>query len=282
MVVLWILNSPTSLANFKPFKNLCLMICDVYNPFLFRFNNIFILFNYFFCFFRILYFSASLFKSSNCTTSSMIIESNNCFFISSFNRHFAFLLSAKPFHIYKQKIITIVPNLKQKCLSKLIFFCKFRSKKITSSAVIFSLSHSSFKVLSINSWVSGNLLLTVSKTAKAIFSRFLFITTRVCSLIFYYSALRSKNYLKLFYIDSWYMILNMVIERWLVFKISIYNHETLWLVFKISKYCHETWWLVFKISKYGHKTLWLIFKIYVKTRMNKIPRILFKILINYS
>ena len=109
-----------------------------------------------------------------------------------------------------------------------------------------------------NSWVSGNLLLTV----KAIFSRFLSIlTTCTSSLIFYYSTLCSKKYLKLFYIDSWYMILNMVIERWLVFKISKYSHETLWLVFKIFKHSHETLWLVFKISKYGHKTLWLLFKI---------------------
>ena len=33
----------------------------------------------------------------------MISESNNYFFISSFDRHFVFLLSAKPFRIYKQK-----------------------------------------------------------------------------------------------------------------------------------------------------------------------------------
>ena len=32
------------------------------------------------------------------------------------------------------------------------------------------------------------------------------------------------------------MILNMVIERWLVFKIFKYSHKTLWLVFEISKY----------------------------------------------
>ena len=48
------------------------------------------------------------------------------------------------------------------------------------------------------------------------------------------------------------------------------------LVFKISKYVHEALWLVFKISKYGHKTIWMGFKIYVKKRMNKIPRTLFK------
>ena len=105
----------------KSFKNLSLMICDVYNPFIFRFNNIFI---------RLIIFTASpgsyvssacLFKLSNSTNSSMVIESNNCFFISSFDRRFAFLLSAKPFRIYKQKIITLIPNLKQKCLSKLIF-----------------------------------------------------------------------------------------------------------------------------------------------------------------
>ena len=114
------------------------MVCDVSNPLLFCFDNIFIPFTYFCCFFRILYFSASLFKFSNSATSSMIIESNSCFFISSFDRCFAFLLSAKPFHIYKQKIIiTLVPNLKQKCLSKLIFFCKFRSKKLPHCSHLF-------------------------------------------------------------------------------------------------------------------------------------------------
>ena len=107
-------------------------ICDVYNPFLFRFNNIFIPFNYFFCFFKILYYSTSLFKSSNSRFSSKTIDSNNSFFISSFDRRFVFLLFAKPFHIHKQKkIITIVPNIKQKCLSKLIFvFASLEAKKL--------------------------------------------------------------------------------------------------------------------------------------------------------
>ena len=44
----------------------------------------------------------------------------------------------------------------------------------------YSISHSSFKVLSINSFVPGNVLLTAFKTAKAVFSRVLSIlTTRV-------------------------------------------------------------------------------------------------------
>ena len=42
------------------------------------------------------------------------------------------------------------------------------------------------------------------------------------------------------------MILNMVVERWLVFKISKYSHEKLRLVFKMFKYDYETLWLVFK------------------------------------
>ena len=37
-----------------------------------------------------------------------MIDSNNCFFISSFDNRFVFLLSSAPFHIYKQKITTIV------------------------------------------------------------------------------------------------------------------------------------------------------------------------------
>ena len=111
------------------FKNHSLIKCDVYNPFLF----VLIISSY-----RLIIFaafsgsctsSASLFKSSNSRFSSMIIESSNRFFASSLDLGFVFLLSTEPFHIYKQKINTLVPNLKQKYLSKLIF-CKFRSKKL--------------------------------------------------------------------------------------------------------------------------------------------------------
>ena len=95
--------------------------------------------------------------------------------------------------------------------------------------------HSSFKTLSINSFVLGNVLLIASKTAKAVFSRFLSILiTQACSLTFYFGALRSRKYLFLFYTHSWYLIPNMIIECWLVFKISKYGHETLCLVFKIE------------------------------------------------
>ena len=104
------------------------MKCDVYNSFLFCFNNIFIPLNYFCCFFRILYFSASLFKSSNSRFSSMIIESNNCFFISS--RLFAFLLSATPFHIYKQKNNHYSTTSKTKMFIKAIFFTSLQAKKL--------------------------------------------------------------------------------------------------------------------------------------------------------
>ena len=152
------------------------MICNVYNPLLFRFNNIFIPFNYFRCFFRVLYLFCFFFKSWNSRISSMIIESNDNFFTSSLDWRFVFLLSTEPFHIYKQEINTLVPNLKQKYLSTLIF-CKFKSNKITSSTAIPSFSHYSYKVLSINSFVSGNILLTAFKTAETIFSRFLSILT---------------------------------------------------------------------------------------------------------
>ena len=83
-----------------------------------------------------------------------------------------FYLSTKSFTSINKKIINMVPNLKKKYLSKLIFFCKFRSKKNTSSAVIFYFSNSYFKAISINSFVSRNALLTASKPAKTIFNRF--------------------------------------------------------------------------------------------------------------
>ena len=146
-------------------------------------------------------------------------------------------------------------------------FLLLNLSKTISSAVIFSFSHSSRRVFSINSWVSGNLLLTASKTAKAILSRFLSIlTTRACSLIFNYSALCSKKYVKLFYTDSWYMIhdtwymiLNMVIERWLIFKISKYGYETLWLVFKIFKHCCRALWAPARCIKYPYKLFIALF-----------------------
>ena len=195
------------------------------------------------------------------------MESNNCFFISSFK------INVSPFYYLLhlstsiKKKFTTVPNLKQKCLSKLIFFASLEAKKITSSAVIFSFSHFSFKVLSINSFVSGNVLLTAFKTAKAIINRFLStLTTRACSLIFYFSALCFKKYLKLFYTHSRYMIPNM--ERWLVFKISKYSHKTLWLVFKISRYGHVSGYEYLKYSRLSYKRRLLIWT--------------FKILINYS
>ena len=145
MVVLWVPNSLTSVSNFSFSLNLLKTFPWWYATFMIPLFFALIISSY-----RLIIsavfsgsciFSASLFKSSNSTTLSMIIESNNCFFI--YYRCFAFLLSAKPFHIYKQKNNRYSTNLKQKCLSKLIFFA----------------SLDSFKVLSINSWVSGNLLL---------------------------------------------------------------------------------------------------------------------------
>ena len=101
----------------------------------------------------------------------MIMKSNNYFFISSFDRRF-FLPIYQVFHIYKQKNYQYGTKSKKKIFIQAIFFCKFRSKKITSSAVIFSFSNSYFKAISINSFVSRNALLTASKPAKTIFNRF--------------------------------------------------------------------------------------------------------------
>ena len=133
MVVLWIPNSLTSLANFSFSLNLLKTCPWRYATFIIPLFYVLIISSY-----RLIIFpafsgsctsSASSFKSSNSRFSSMIIESSNRFFASSLDLGFVFLLSTEPFHIYKQKINTLVPNLKQKYLSKLIF-CKFRSKKL--------------------------------------------------------------------------------------------------------------------------------------------------------
>ena len=110
--ILWIPNSLTSLTNFSFSLNL-LNTCPWWNatliiPFFFvlMISSYLLITSAAFSSSRIS--SASLFKSSNSTTSSMIIDSNNYSFISSFDGRFVFLLPATPFHIYKQKIITIV------------------------------------------------------------------------------------------------------------------------------------------------------------------------------
>ena len=101
MVVLWDPNTDELsklFLFFKSFKNLSLVIGDVYNPFIFCFNNIFIPFNHFCCFFRILRFFQLL---------CLDRQIHNFFFISSFDERFdkpfRQTLSVKPFHIYKQK-----------------------------------------------------------------------------------------------------------------------------------------------------------------------------------
>ena len=88
------------------FKNYFLMKKDVHNPFLF----VFIISSY------PLIISAAF--SCSCISLTFLFK------------RFAFLLSATPFHIYKQKIITLVSSLKEKCLFRLIFFCKFRNKTL--------------------------------------------------------------------------------------------------------------------------------------------------------
>ena len=150
-----------------------------------------------------------------------------------------------------KKIITIIPNLK--CLSKLFLFCKFRSKKnyLVCSHLFF---FTSFFWSTINKFIfSRNVLLTTVKTTKATFSRFLSIlTTRACSLIFYFSALCFKMYLKLFYTYSWCM---MVIERWLVFKISKYSHKALWSFYYYKLFIASRW-LIIEMLKTLYKKFW--------------------------
>ena len=188
MVVLWTPNSLASVTNFSFSLNLFSTCLWWYVTFIISFFFVLIIYSY-----RLIISaaisgscisSASLFKSSNSRTLSMIIESDNCFFISSFDRRLPFHYLPNLSLSINKKIITIVPNLKQKYLSKLTFFCKFRSKKNYFICSYLFFSHSPFKVLSINSFVLGNILLTASKTVKAIFSRFLSILTTRVSLIF--------------------------------------------------------------------------------------------------
>ena len=131
MVVLWIPNSLTSLANFSFSLNL-LKICPWWNAtFIIPFFFVLITSSYRLivsvAFSRSCTSLTSLFISSNSTTSSLIIS-----FLS------LLLTDVLPFYYLphvstsiNKKIIPIVPNLKQKCLSKLIFFFfwKFRSKR---------------------------------------------------------------------------------------------------------------------------------------------------------
>ena len=108
MVTLWIPNSLTSLANFSFSLNFLKTCPWWYATFIIPFLLVLIIFSYCLIIFAAFpgsctSLSASLFKSSNSRFSSMIIESSNRFFISSFDTRFVFLPSAKPFHIYKQK-----------------------------------------------------------------------------------------------------------------------------------------------------------------------------------
>ena len=100
MVVLWISNSQMSLANisFKSFKNLSLMICNVYDTFFCCFNNIFIPLIIIAAFSGSCTSSASLFKSSNFRFWSSVFES---FFISSF-------LSLQSFHFLSLLLIWVL------------------------------------------------------------------------------------------------------------------------------------------------------------------------------
>ena len=118
MVVLWIPNLPTSLVNFSFSLNLLKTCSWWYATFIIPLFFILIISSYRLiisaAFYESCASSACLFRSSHSKTLSIVIESNNFFFISSFDKRFAFLLSVKPFHIYKQKISTLVLNLKEK------------------------------------------------------------------------------------------------------------------------------------------------------------------------
>ena len=128
MLVLWIPNLLTSLANFSFSLNLLKTCPWWYATFIIPFLFVLVISSYrlisFAAFFGSCTSSASLFKSSNSRFSSMMIESGNRFFISSFDIYvlsFYYLPSLST--SINKKISTIVPNLnlKQKCLSRLTF-----------------------------------------------------------------------------------------------------------------------------------------------------------------
>ena len=75
-------------------------------------------------------------------TSSMIIKSNNCFFISSFDRHF-FLPIYQVFHIYKQKNNEYGTKSKTKMFIQANFFVILEAKKLPHLQPSF-LSHTFF------------------------------------------------------------------------------------------------------------------------------------------
>ena len=126
MVFLWIAYSSSSLVNFSFSLNFLKTCRWWYSTFIIPLFFILIISSY-----RLIisaafsgsYVSSAFsFRSSNSTISSILIESNNFVFISSFDKRFAFLLSVKPFHIYLQKNKHFNTKSKNKtCLSKLTF-----------------------------------------------------------------------------------------------------------------------------------------------------------------
>ena len=133
MVVLSILNSLTSLANFYFSLNLLKTCPWWYATFIIPLFFVLIISSY-----RLIISatpsksytsSASLFRSSHSKMSSIVIDSSNFVFISSFDKRFVFLLSIKPFHIYKQKNKYFNTKSKnKKYLSKLTFY--YETKKV--------------------------------------------------------------------------------------------------------------------------------------------------------
>ena len=79
----------------------------------------------------------------------------------------------------------------------------------------------------------------------------------------------------------------MVIEGWLVFKISKYGHKTLWLVFKIFKHCRRALWVPAHCIKYPNKLFIALFTSNLgegasrKTSKKSEKQTLLKTLINY-
>ena len=131
MVVLWIPNSLTSLANFS-FSLKFLKTCPWwYATFIIPFFFVLIISSY-----HLIIFAAF---SESCTLLLLYLNrqilgfrlwSSNLAmaFLPLLLIHVLFFFICRAFP-YKQKINTLVPNLKQKYLSKLVF-CKFWSKKL--------------------------------------------------------------------------------------------------------------------------------------------------------
>ena len=112
IVFLWIPNWLTNLINFSFYLDFLKTLPWWYAILMIPFFFVLMIFSYFWITFvpssGSCTPSVSLFNSSDSAVSFMMIDSNNCFFISSCDNRFVLLLSAAPFPTCKQKITTVL------------------------------------------------------------------------------------------------------------------------------------------------------------------------------